>query len=398
MLNIAEPVHYRIALLHLAFRPFFLLAGLYAIAGMAAWWWFYHFNGQLGMAPQLSTITWHAHEMIYGYALAVIAGFLLTAVKNWTGIQTLHGIPLLILAIIWCLARLMPFIALPTAAIFMMIFDLLFNLMLSLAVLYPIIKSKQWSQLAIWGALVLLMICNGVFYFGLMNTLEISRSWGIYAGLYLVLLLILLMARRVIPFFIEKGVAESFTAHNRLWLDVSSAVLMIVFIVVEVFLFSPLFSAALAVVLCLLHVLRMAGWYTPGIWQRPLLWILYLAYGWIVIGFALKAASGFQAVPAVLATHAFTVGGVGLMTLGMMTRVTLGHTGRNVFQPPGMLTGLFLIIIIASLVRVIFPLVAPHYYVQWIAISQFLWISAFAVFVGVFAPMLWQPRIDGRYG
>ncbi len=389
---------HRFALHHLGFRPFFLLAGWFSVVTMALWLWLYHIDPTVLPLHDMTSITWHAHEMIYGYAMAVIAGFLLTAVRNWTNVDTLRGAWLLLLALLWLLARIAPFIDQPYAIKAMIILDLGFNLGLCAAVLHPIVKVRQWEQLAVWTKLTLLLLGNLLFYLGVLGIFADGLRWGLYTGLYIVLSLVLMMARRVIPFFIEKGVGYTVTLTNRRWVDIGSLILMLIFLVVEVYIPMPLVSACTALLLFLLHALRMAGWYTPGIWSKPLLWVLYLAYGWIVLGFAFKGLSYFMSINPMLAVHAFAYGGIGMMTIGMMARVALGHTGRNVFAPPAILLWVFLVFFIGSVTRVLLPLIAPAWYTLWIGVSQVSWIMAFALFSFIYTPMLIKPRIDGCYG
>jgi len=398
MLNIEETKTYRFSFLHLGFRPFFLFASLFAVISMLIWAGLYTTQSILPVQNTLPAISWHAHEMLYGYTLAVIAGFLLTAVHNWTGVQTLNGIPLLLLALVWLLARIFPFINHPDSLMVMAIFDLGFNILLCLAILYPITKVKQWKQMGLWLTVFLLSISNMLFYLGLFNKLDTGITLSFYSGIYLIVYLIMLMGRRVIPFFIEKGVDETVSLTNYQWLDISIIILMPVFWISEVFVDQPAFAASTALLLFGLNALRLKGWYTPGIWNKPLLWILYLAYGWLVLGFALKAAGLFMIINPMLAIHAFTFGGIGLMTLGMMARVALGHTGRNVFAPPAILKWIFLAAVAGSIFRVLLPLFAPQFYALWISLSQAMWIISFGLFVFIYAPILYKPRIDGKYG
>jgi len=398
MLNITEPASHRIALHHLGFRPFFLLAGASGVVLMAAWLWLYQSGQPLPAALPMATITWHAHEMIYGYAMAVIAGFLLTAVRNWTDVQTLHGPSLLLLALLWLGARLMPFVGHPDALLAMAVLDLGFGIGLSLALLHPIVKVRQWGQLAVLSKVLLLVAGNAAFYLGLFGQFEPGLHWGLYGGLYLIVSLLLLMARRVVPFFIEKGVAEAVTLTNCRWLDLASLVLMLLFLVVEVLLPQPRIAAVVALLLFALHALRLYDWHSPGIWRKPLLWVLYVGYGWLLLGFALKGLQLLLPVNPMLAVHAFAVGGIGLMTVGMMARVALGHTGRSVFAPPAALKWLFVAMLLSGVVRVLLPMALPAQYGLWVGLSQLLWIAAFGAFSWIYAPMLWRARVDGRYG
>ncbi|NOZ11868.1 MAG: NnrS family protein [Gammaproteobacteria bacterium] len=398
MINIKETNNFRVSFLHLSFRPFFLFGSLFAIISMAVWFWLYQFEHTLPASHQLLPTIWHAHEMIYGYGLAIITGFLLTAAKNWTGVRTLNGMPLLLLAIFWLIARISPAVDHAAAPNVMMAMDILFNIGLCSAFLYPIVKTKQWKQLGIWVLIVLLSVFNILFYLGLNGKLQFGMEWGISGGLYTILSLILLVSRRVIPFFIERGVDENFKPTNRVWLDRSTPPLLAAFVLFEVFLPYPVITAAISLTLFLSQALRLAGWYTKGIWQKPLLSILFIAYGWIIIGFGLKTAGLFITVNPMLALHAFALGGIGLMTLGMMARVALGHTGRNVFEPPNVLKWVFAFMVFASLLRIVFPLALPQLNAVWVGMSQISWVLSFTLFVWVYAPILYLPRVDGQYG
>ncbi|MDH5435711.1 MAG: NnrS family protein, partial [Gammaproteobacteria bacterium] len=220
----------------------------------------------------------------------------------------------------------------------------------------------------------------------------------LYSGLYLVVALIFTMGRRVIPFFIEKGVDEQVDLVNRRWLDLSSLVLFLSFWIAELIEPNGLVVALLAIALFVLHGMRLLGWHTRGIWKKPLLWVIYIAYGFLVAGLALKAAVYFLGISPFLAAHAFAYGGVGIMTIGMMARVALGHTGRDVFSPPPVLWWMFAIIIVGAVIRVFFPLFDSSQYTLWIGISQVLWTISFAMFLFIYTPVCMKPRIDGRYG
>jgi len=396
-MQIEETGSYRISVLHLGFRPFFLLGTVFSVLAVGLWLWILSYGGWLATS-ELSVFQWHAHEMLYGYTLAVIAGFLLTAVGNWTGRQTLNGLPLLLLVLIWLLARAMPFVEYDQAMPLMALLDILFNLGLAIAVLIPIVQVRQWKHIAIWSKLVFLLAGNVMFYLGLLKVLDNGVQWGIYTGLYIIISLIMLMGRRVIPFFIEKGVGHDVVIKNYRWLDLSSLVLMLIFIIVEVFVVMPEWATIVAAILAALHAIRLWGWYAQGIWKKPLIWILYLGYVWIVVGFILRAASGWFEVNPMLSVHAFAYGAIGMVTIGMMARVALGHTGRDVFNPPKSLMTIFLLLLSGSVVRVLLPLFMPDNISTWVFIAQILWILAFAEFVFVYASMLVKPRVDGKYG
>ncbi|MCK5336563.1 MAG: NnrS family protein, partial [Gammaproteobacteria bacterium] len=346
----------------------------------------------------LSSLNWHAHEMIYGYTMAVVSGFLLTATTNWTSRKTLTGLSLFVASLFWLLARVSPFLDFHQNIAMMFLFDTLFFIMLIVGISRPVIQSRQWKQLPVILPVVLLLLTNSLFYMGQLELINDGIRIGLYAGFYLLLALIFVMGRRVIPFFIEKGVENGFVPVNYLWLDKLVLPIFITYALSEVFLLNKFIIVVLASILFILSMIRLAGWYTKGVWGKSLLWILLLAYLFITIGFGLRAASYFINIPDVLVLHSFAVGGVAMLTVGMMSRVALGHSGRNVFEPPAAIVWIFILISIAVVFRVVFPLFSMTYYSQWIMISQVFWIAAFSLFAILYSGMLIKPRLDGRPG
>jgi len=403
MLNIdgevvdSKPADFGPPVLRLGFRPFFLAAGIFSILAMAIWMASFVFSVELafsGISPNL----WHAHEMMFGYVMAVVAGFLLTAIKNWTGEEVLRGKALAFLFLLWLVARLMPLTGLVIPVEVIAVVDVAFLFFLGLACLRPVLKVKQFKQIGIISKIFLLMLCNVAFYLGLMGVLADGVQWGLYSALYMIIALIFVMMRRVMPMFIKNGIDGDVEIKNRAWVDHSSLVLLVCLWISDVFTGYDNLTAIFAVLLTLLHTLRLAGWYTNKIWTKSLVWILVVAYASFILGFALKALSVTSGISPFLSVHAFTVGGIGLLTIGMMSRVSLGHTGRNVFDPPAIVFWSFFALASGVVVRVIFPLFNMELYVYWIGISQALWILAFAIFVIVYAPMLLSARVDGRDG
>ena len=384
------------ALFNLGFRPFFLFAALFAIISMGVWgsvyFGVYRLNS-LQIAPQ----QWHAHEMLFGYAMAVIAGFLLTAVRNWTNIPTLTGVKLALLFTLWLAARVLMLVA-PNQVLPILILDVGFNLALAVALTIPIVQAKQLKQLSVISKVVLLGLANACFYLGVLGQIEEGVRWGLYSGLYLILSLIFVMARRVVPFFIERGVGYPLQLVNRPWVDYSSLVLMLLFLLVDVFTGLDTLAAVLAAALFVVHSVRLRDWYSPGVWKRPLLWVLFLGYAAAVLGFLLKALSVVLPLSPYLAVHAFAVGGVGLMTVGMMARVILGHTGRDIQQAPRWLALVFVALMVSLLARVALPMLVPAWTLEWMVVAQAAWLYAFAVFLWIYAPMLLRPRVDGQPG
>lgn len=393
----AKPEDFGPPILRLGFRPFFLVAGIFAVLSMAIWMANYVFSVEFTFSGIPANL-WHAHEMIFGYAMAVVAGFLLTAIKNWTGVEVLRGKPLALLLVLWLAARLMPLSNLAIPMIVIAITDIAFLLLLSIACLRPVLKVKQYKQVGIISKLFLLALCNVVFYLGITGVVSDGVQWGLYSAIYMIVALVLVMMRRVMPMFIKNGIDGDIELKNRAWLDYASLIMLIVFWISDVFTTFEHLTALTAVILSILHTIRLAGWYTNRIWCKPLVWILVLAYGFIILGFALKALAIYANVSPSLSLHAFTAGGIGLVTIGMMSRVSLGHTGRNVFEPPTIVFWSFAALVLGAIIRVVFPIFNMEFYVYWIGISQLLWMVAFAIFVLLYAPMLVSARVDGRDG
>jgi len=393
----SKPDNFGPPILRLGFRLFFLAAGVFAVIAMAIWMASYVFSVKFTFAG-LSPTLWHAHEMIFGYVMAVIAGFLLTAIKNWTGEDVLRGKALAFLFTLWLIARILPLSGHWVPMIIIAFVDVAFLFLLSVACLRPVLKIKQYKQVGIISKLFLLMFCNIAFYLGVLGILENGIQWGLYSALYMIIALVLVMMRRVVPMFIKNGIDGEATIKNYAWIDIASLVLLLTLWISDVFTDYGEFTALLAIGLSVLHVVRLAGWYTHKIWNRPLVWVLLMAYVFIILGFVLKSASYYFGVSPYLSIHAFTVGGIGLLTIGMMSRVWLGHTGRNVFEPPAAVFWIVATLSLGAVVRILFPPFNMEYYVYWIAISQALWIIAFMIFVLVYAPMFLTARIDGRDG
>jgi uncharacterized protein involved in response to NO len=402
MLNIegqvvdSKPADFGPPVLRLGFRPFFLAAGVFAVLSMAIWMASYVYAIEFtfsGISPNL----WHAHEMMFGYVMAVVAGFLLTAIKNWTGEEVLRGKPLAFLFMLWLIARVLPLTGFMMLEI-LAVLDVAFLFFLGVACLRPVLKVKQFKQIGIISKIFLLMLCNVAFYLGIFGVLAEGVQWGLYSALYMIMALIFAMLRRVMPMFIKNGVDGDVELTNRAWVDYSSLVLLVCLWISDVFTGYDEATAVFAVLLTLVHTLRLAGWYTSKIWSKSLVWILVVAYSSFILGFALKALSFTSGISPFLSVHAYTVGGIGMLTIGMMSRVSLGHTGRSVFEPPAIVFWSFAALLLGVVFRVVFPLFNMELYIYWVGISQVFWIISFAVFVYVYAPMLLSARVDGRDG
>mgnify|MGYP000128949719 CR=1 FL=1 len=385
------------ALFELGFRPFFFFASIFSVIATLIWMASFSFGWTLPVSDT-TAIAWHGHEMIFGYVMGITAGFLLTAVRNWTGVPTISGLPLILLAAVWLLARVLPLLNSPVLFVWATLFDILFLVGFILAVLHPIVKSKQWRQLAIVAKLVLILAANILYYLGVFQVVNQGVSWGLYSAVYLEMALIFTLARRVMPFFIERGVPEDVILKNWRFIDSSSLLFLAALWISDVFLRIDILVALLALVLTVIHCVRLWGWHTRGIWKSPLLWVLFLGYSCFALGFALKAINYFSLFSNTLPLHAFTYGGIGMVTMGMVSRVSLGHTGRNVMQPPKVVSWVFASLFLGTMTRVLAPIIMPSFYVQWIAISQVLWIAAFSLFLFSYSHIFIQARVDGKPG
>jgi len=376
----------------LGFRPFFLLATGYAVA-VSLLWYAAYLHAWSPAGAGYPSVLWHAHEMVFGYSMAVVAGFLLTAVHNWTGLPTARGAPLAGLTLLWLTARVLPLSGEACPLWLLAAADCGFLLLLCLAVTMPIVKARKWPQMAVISKLVLLLVSNGLFYSGLLGgDLNLARL-GILCGLYMLLSLVLMIGRRVIPGFIERGVDYPVGLRNSGIVDGVALVLFLAFALIDLFAGNAVWSAALAGALLAVHAWRLQGWHTSGLWKKPLLWILYLAYAFIVLGFALKAVQPWYPYPGSFALHAFAYGGIGLMTAGMLSRVSLGHTGRDLRRPPRALAIVYGLLAIGGLARVVAPLFVPGLYVTWVTVALLLWAGAFALLFHTLWPVLTGPRV-----
>ncbi|PPK69241.1 uncharacterized protein involved in response to NO [Methylobacter tundripaludum] len=378
----------------LGFRAFFALAGLAALILIV--FWNAIFNGTLTSEHYFSNNYWHAHEMLLGYAVAVIAGFLLTAVKNWTGKQTLTGDPLANLCLLWLYGRILPFYAglLPDALIALV--DFSFLPVLAYQVSKPIIEAKQYRNLFFIGLLLLLALSNGMIHLEMLGLQPNSAATGIQLAVATIIILILIIAGRVFPFFTERGIPGTLIIRNPLLDNVSVASAVIVF-ALQLFGISGTLLALAAVAAVIVNIARLSGWYVPRVIYVPLLWVLYAGYGWVILGFLLTVLSAYSLVSPSLALHAFTLGGIGVLTLGMMARVSLGHTGRAM-KASNAIAVAFVLINIAALFRVLLPIAMPGWYETLIYISTLSWLAAFSLFVFVYGPILTTARIDGQEG
>ncbi|MFI8747100.1 NnrS family protein [Pseudomonas sp. NPDC077186] len=375
----------------LGFRPFFLAGALLALLAVALW--AAVLQGLLS-APKVpgGLLAWHRHEMPFGFALAIIAGFLLTAVQNWTGRPGLSGRPLIALLALWLTARLAWFAPVPQGVLIAA--QLAFVALLIAQLARQLIAARQRNNYPILLVLSLLGLCQGLTLAGLAQGDEALQRRGALAALWLIAVLLSLIGGRVIPFFTQRGLGrvEAFTAHP--WRDrllLAGGLLVAALFASGHNLQAQPWLALPFAVLAALHGLRLWRWHLPGIWRVPLLWSLHLAYAWLLLASLGMAAwhLGWLAQPS-LASHALAVGAMGGLILAMMARVSLGHTGRPL-QPPKAMAWAFALLNLGALIRVAAGGV-------WLWLAALCWGLAFALFVVHYAPMLCRARVDGHPG
>jgi uncharacterized protein involved in response to NO len=365
------------ALFALGFRPLYLLAGAYAALSVPLWALQY-----AGWLPGANPL-WHAHEMLFGYAFAVIAGFLLTAVRAWTGRPTPTGAALAGIAALWLAARILGLFSLPAAALV----DALFALAVAWGIGRPIYASRNRN----WYFILFVLALGAAS----VAFAAADPRVALAVGLDVVLFVIAVMGGRVIPAFTNSAVQGARARRNR-WVEYGSLGSLLLLILLDLVQWE-LAAAVLCLVAAGLHAARVALWAPLATRGRPILWILHLSYAWVAVHLVLRGLAGFELVAAGLATHALTVGVIGGLTLGMMTRTSRGHTARPL-KVGSWEVAAYALVHAAALVRVLLPLILPAAYVGFIELSAALWFAAFAVFTVVYYPILSRPRLDGQEG
>jgi len=362
------------AVLALGFRPLYLLAGAYAALSVPLWALQY-----AGWLPGANP-SWHAHEMLFGYAFAVIAGFLLTAVRAWTSRPTPSGAALAGIAGLWIAARLSAFHSLQISSVL----DALFAAAVAWGIGMPIVASRNRN----WY-FILFVLALGAASFAF----QAYPGVALAVGLDVVLFVIAIMGGRVIPSFTNSAVPGAGARRNR-FVEYGALGSVLLLLILDSL---GLAAWPVALAAAALHAARMALWAPLATRGRPILWILHLSYAWVAVHLALRGLAGFDLVPAGLATHALTVGVIGGLTLGMMTRTARGHTARPLEAGSWELAA-YVLVHAAAVVRVFLPLVLPEAYVAMIVLSGVLWSAAFAIFTLAYIPILTRPRLDGQAG
>lgn len=383
----------------LAFRPFFFLAALGSIVFLVVWLLFWH--GRVLLQPYGTMLWWHQHEMLFAFVSAVVVGFLLTAVRSWTGLPSLTGIPLLLLVLLWLLGRVL--MAFPPSGLerFSGIVDIVFLPVVALIMAWLVGRAKLWRNMMFVPILILLALANVGMHVGVWRADFLLVQHSVYMGVLLITLLMVVLGGRVIPFFTSKKLNRNAVKPIK-GLELSSILLVLLLVIWQIFaMFGVEFSPALMAVVCaaaaLCNLYRALRWEGMRCWHEPLLWGLHTSYYFIGIGLLLWAGALLGWMRVEIAVHALTIGAMSTMILAMMARVSLGHTGRPIKTLPGI--GLALaFMLLAAVARgpllAVFPTIALPVYDA----SATLWSVAYAIFLYHYSKPLLTIRADGAEG
>jgi len=386
-------------LLRLGFRPFFLSGAVFSIVAIILWLLMY--KGAVNLLPLGGGYWWHIHEMIFGFGCAIIAGFLLTAVQNWTGVRGAQGSTLLILFLLWLAGRVVVLFPSLLGEVLTTIIDLSFLPVVAFVLAKPIIAIKQYRNLFFVPLLMLFTIANLEMHLAIYFPDTFTVTFSAYAGVLLVTFLMSVMAGRVTPMFTANG-TKTTKATPLPWLDKitngSLGITMFALLIQPAVGFSETFFGVILIIAGIFQTIRWMRWrpwITLGV---PLLWsihlsIKFIAYGLIILGLSYL----IDEIPSNHIWHLLTVGGMGGLILAMISRVSLGHTGRPL-SPPKAMTLAYILITLAALIRALGPWILPEKTLLFIDISGTFWLLAFGIFVVTYGPMLMSARKDGRPG
>lgn len=377
--------------LRLGFRPFYLGAALFAALAVPLWMALY--LGQLSLTPAVPPLLWHAHEMLFGFAVAVIIGFLMTAGKAWTGLGTPRGAFLGALAALWVAARIAALVApFPVYAAL----DLALLPLVAAVLLNVLLRAGNHRNLPLVGMLVLLSLANLVFHLAVADLLAVSPLTPLYAGLALIVLIECVMGGRVIPAFTMSATPGLKIAARP---ALEKAALAATALALALWVLAPpgAASALTFTVAAALQVVRQWRWQPWVTRRRPILWILHAAYAWLAVGLVLLALAQFGWVGPSAGIHALAVGTTGGLIIGMVTRTARGHTGRPL-QVSKAEVSAYALVMAAATLRVLAPLVAPGWLAPSLVLAAAAWCIAFAIYLAVYTPWLVQTRLDGKDG
>ncbi len=378
------------ALWNLGFRPFYLLASVFSASSVLLW--AAQYSGLLPFA-YLQGPHWHGHEMLFGYTMAVVAGFLLTAVRAWTGQPTPVGAPLMALAALWVAGRVLVLtpLAMPAAAV-----NAAFPVALAVAIAVPLLRSRNVRNYFFVGLLALMGMLVAALHLALQGAFELPPRLGLQLGLDVMLFIMAVMGGRVIPMFTNNGVPGAGATRHALLEKLALGSVLLLF-VADLLQAPVLVIAVIALAAAMAHGVRLYLWRPWRTAAVPLVWILHAAYAWIVVYLVLRALSAPGWLAESYAIHALTTGAIGGLTLGMMTRTARGHTARPLVADHWELA-CFLLVQAAAIVRVFSGMVASALYLPGIQVSGVLWSVAFGIYAVRYWSVLSRPRLDGKPG
>ena len=375
----------------LGFRPFYLGAAAFALLAVPAWvaaW-----LGLVSLPSSMPPLLWHAHEMLFGFAVAVIVGFLLTAGKAWTGLATPRGATLAALAGLWLAARLSALWA-PYGVYAAL--DLALLPWVAWVLVRVLLRSGNRRNLPLGALLGLLALANLAFHLAALGLLALAPMRALHAGLALIVMIECVIAGRVIPAFTQSALPGR-ALQAPPWLERSTLATTALALAAWALLPPQPATAAGLAAAALLHALRLGHWRPWRTRARPILWVLHLAYAWLPLGLALLAAAQLSWLAPSLGLHALAVGTTGGLIIGMITRTARGHTGRplQVSRPEA---AAYLLICSAAIARVLLPWLAPQHTAAALVLAAAAWAAAFALYLGVYTPWLLSTRLDGKDG
>ncbi len=378
------------ALWRLGFRPFYLLAAMFAVFSVPVW--VAQVAGYLPFLPQRGAV-WHAHEMLFGYTSAVIAGFLLTAVRAWTNENTPTDVPLMLLAGLWVCGRVLVLTPFDIAA---GLANVAFPVAIAVAIGIPLLRSRNVRNYFFVGLLVLMAVLIASVHLALRQYLIVSPQLGFQLAMDVVLFIMVVMGGRVIPMFTNNGVPGTNATRNATLEMLAPGAIVLLFFA-DALQMPQAAIATIALIAAIAHGARVALWKPWRTLAAPLVWILHAAYAWIVVHLAMRGLVALELMTGSYATHALTVGGIGGLTLGMMTRTARGHTGRSLVADRFEFA-IFLLIQVAAVARVFGGIISPSLYLPSIEMSALLWSTAMGLYVVRYWPILTRPRVDGKPG
>jgi uncharacterized protein involved in response to NO len=387
--------------LSIGFRPFFLVAGIQAVFAMFAWitWLMLHSVNAVILQPTISVPAhlWHGHEMVFGFAAAVIAGLLMTAVPGWTGTRRVAGFQLLLLLVLWLIGRMAMWFSSFVPAIVVALADMSFLPLLAVAIAYALMRQPQVRNSIFLVLIIVLIVTNGLMHAEWLGWTDDTASWALTVAILNIVLMITLLAGRIVPSFTRNAMIRKQQLDNhpkqiamldRVSIGAVAAVLVLQILSVP----DPVLGAA-AVVAGLVNLLRQALWRPDWVVGEPILWSLHLAYLWIPIGmFSLAGAIFFDFPTQGGAMHVFGIGVIGGMTLAMMTRAPLGHTGRPLVVRSSIALA-YVLIALAAIVRGFLLDMLPGGYFQVVLAAGVLWMTGFAIFAATYLPILLGPSL-----